>query len=195
MFKTWKIETKYFCSPVRRGWSVRQMPANADLKCCIFWKKSISQVFLNVALSERKVFRALAIGRDWIRENIFVPMQTFMTAEAKTFAGNLFRTSNCGGMEPRMAGCSLGCGHWVCMQEKLSKGGSYMFLTTITTCTTAAVRLTCLQRAAAAAQTFLASAWCSALCCSSERIVCEFRIWELFLSRTGWKALEMQKLV
>ena len=107
VFKTWKIETKYFCSPVRRGWSVRQMPANADLKCCIFWKKSISQVFLNVALSERKVFRALAIGRDWIRENIFVPMQTFMTAEAKTFAGNLFRTSNCGGMEPRMAGCRM----------------------------------------------------------------------------------------
>ena len=93
-------------------------------KCCTSWKKSISQVFPNVALSERKVFRALAIGRDWIRENIFVPMQTFMTAEAKTFAGNLFRTSNCGGMEPRMAGCSLGCGHWVCMQEKLSKGGS-----------------------------------------------------------------------
>ena len=76
-------------------------------KCCTSWKKSISQVFPNVALSERKVFRALAIGRDWIRENIFVPMQTFMTAEAKTFAGNLFRTSNCGGMEPRMAGCRM----------------------------------------------------------------------------------------
>ena len=76
-------------------------------KCCTFWQKSISQAFLNIALSERKVFRALAIGRDWIRENIFVPMQTFMTAEAKTFAGNLFRTSNCGGMEPRMAGCRM----------------------------------------------------------------------------------------
>ena len=76
-------------------------------KCCTSWKKSISQVFPNVALSERKVFRALAIGRDWIRENIFVPMQTFLTAEAKTFAGNLFRTSNCGGMEPRMAGCRM----------------------------------------------------------------------------------------
>ena len=76
-------------------------------KCCTSWKKSISQVFPNVALSERKVFRALAIGRDWIRENIFVPMQSFLTAEAKTFAGNLFRTSNCGGMEPRMAGCRM----------------------------------------------------------------------------------------
>ena len=120
MFKTWKIDTKYFCSPVRRGWSVRQMPANADLKCCIFWKKSISQVFLNVALPERKVFLKYFQMLHFLKEKYFelwqsdateygkiFLSQTFMTAEAKTFAGNLFRTSNCGGMEPRMAGCRM----------------------------------------------------------------------------------------
>ena len=89
-------------------------------KCCTFCKKSISQVFLNVALPERKVFLKYFQMLHFLKEKYFelwqsdateygkiFLSQTFMTAEAKTFAGNLFRTSNCGGMEPRMAGCRM----------------------------------------------------------------------------------------
>ena len=144
-------------------------------KCCTFWKKTISSFGNRTRLNTGKYF---CPKLSWRRRLKHLQEICFGRVIAEEW-----------NREWPVAGC----GHWVCMQEKLSKGGFYMSYMFLTTCTTAAVRLTCLQRAAAAAQTFLASAWCSVLLLREDSLWIPYL--RAFLSRTGWKALEMQKLV
>ena len=106
-------------------------------KCCTFCKKSISQVFLNVALPERKVFLKYFQMLHFLKEKYFELWQSDATEYGKIFLSRCkvswrrrlkHLQEICFGRviaeEWNREWPVAGCGHWVCMQEKLSKGGS-----------------------------------------------------------------------